>query len=425
MNFSRISGRAERNLFRPHKILVMNVKICYSYASKFKYTVTGEYKLKKVLTITLVLCLVFAGFLTWKNYTPKEKPADAEASVSTGAIDAEAIFALHAPDEVVMTIGEDEITWSQYYYYLMSNISYISNQFMYFGGVDWSLPVDEEGKVTVSDMVNDMSAQNLQQIFCATRFAEQNGVVLNDEQQAAVDKYIQDGIVSCCGEGATEEDFNKYLDGMHLPRSVFDMNVRWSYLDNNCFDKLYGENGSFVSDEAALAYVAANGYVHVNHILLLCTDPATGDALDDAAKAEKLAQAEALAKELRECESTEALLELFAQRKEELDEDSGKAGNPDGYIFNESTNFVPEFKAAGAALGEYEVSDPVESSYGYHVMLRLPIGPEDIVDEERGYSARLACAVEEYNDQLIAYMDSCPIEYAPGFENVNVQDFVK
>lgn len=381
--------------------------------------------MKKILALALVICLAFAGFLTWKNYTPKEKPAEPEAVSTTGGIDLDAIYALHAPDEVVMTVGGSEITWGDYFYYLTSNISYVSNQLSYFGAIDWTMTLDEEGKVTISDMVNDMSAESIHQILCATEFAEQNGVGLTAEQQTELDKYIQASIVSCCGEGATEEDFNQYLADMHLPRSVFDMNLRWNYLDNNCFNALYGENGSNVSDEDAMAYVAEKGYVHANHILFMCVDMTTGEALDEAAKAEKLAKAEALVKELRECGSTEELLALYAQRKQELDEDTGKTYYPDGYFFNADTSFVQEFKDAGAALAEYEVSDPVESSYGYHVMLRLPIEPDDMVDDTNGYSARLACAVDGYNEQLSAFMDSCPLEYAPGFENVNIQDFVK
>lgn len=392
--------------------------------------------MKKFFAIILAVCLLFTGFLTWKNASEKkaaEESTDinellAQLEAEQGSqsyIDFEAMYKLHAPDEVVLTVGSNEVTWDQLFYYIYSNINYVSQMFSYYGsGVDWSMPVDEEGTKTVSAAMTDMAAENIQQMIAATRFAEAEGVDLTAEQEAELQEYIQSNVTAACGEGATEEDFNEYLKSIYVPRSLFDTMMRWNYLDTNCFEKLYGANGANISDEDAMAFVDEAGYMWANHILFMCMD-AEGNALDDAAKAEKLTQAQALAEELRACKDNDELLALFAQRKQELDEDTGKTYYPDGYIFTMSDSYVQEFKDTANALSLYEVSDPVETSYGYHVMLRLPITPDTVIDESYGTTARQAVAEKRYNEDIVAYMNTLEVKFADGFEPVKVEDFIR
>lgn len=60
---------------------------------------------------------------------------------------------------------------------------------------------------------------------------------------------------------------------------------------------------------------------------------------------------------------------LFDQLMAEYNEDSGE---PDeGYTFGPG-EMVDEFYDGTAALEEYEISDLVESQFGYHIIMRLP-----------------------------------------------------
>ena len=107
-------------------------------------------------------------------------------------------------------------------------------------------------------------------------------------------------------------------------------------------------------------------------ILLLTMDPATGEELDETLVAEKAATAQRLAEELQAVKDPAELLERFARLKEEYCEDSGKTVYAEGYTFTPHT-MAAEFEAACKALEPYEVSDPVLSKYGYHVILRRPL----------------------------------------------------
>ena len=75
-------------------------------------------------------------------------------------------------------------------------------------------------------------------------------------------------------------------------------------------------------------------------------------------------------------------MERFKELKEEYCEDTGKTAFPDGYLFR-SGEMVEEFENAAMLLEEYGVSEPVESPYGYHIILRLPLDADALM----GYSS--------------------------------------
>lgn len=379
--------------------------------------------MKKLIAAILIVCVAFAGFLTWKNYIP---PVAETPTLEVRTVDYEALYATHDPDEIVMNVGGDEITWREFFYYLSANVGYINNMFAYYGGeADWDMVADETTGETIGENVWTLARQSVGQLHACTLFAKSHGAELTEEQEAALDAELQDVIVRTCGEGATEADFDEYLKSMYASRELYDMMSRWNYLDGRCFDIMYGEKGASISDEDALKYIEDNDYAQLNHILFLTRDMTTGEDLDEAAAAEKLAQAEALVEELRAAETTEELLSLYAQRKEELDEDTGKTAYPNGYTVTPETQFVQEFLDGGYALGDYEVSDPIKSVYGYHVMLRLPLTPDSILDESTGKTARELVAEKLYNEALKAYIDTLSFDFVDGFTPVSISGFVR
>ena len=150
----------------------------------------------------------------------------------------------------------------------------------------------------------------------------------------------------------------------------------------------------------------------------MTVDPATGEALDEAAKAQKLEQAKAVAQELQAITDTEALLARFRELKDEYCEDTGKVNFPEGYTFTPGT-MVQEFEDAVNALEDYQVSDPVETSYGYHVIMRLPLSVDAAIeyasDGVTPLTAKGKASNQEYGQRLQSFYESLTPEYAPGF----------
>lgn len=82
----------------------------------------------------------------------------------------------------------------------------------------------------------------------------------------------------------------------------------------------------------------------------------------------------------------------------EYSEDGGLATNPDGYIFDSSDSLVGGFREATLALAVGEISDVVETDYGYHIMLRLPIDPADYRND--CISARMSAKITLEQERL-------------------------
>ena len=160
-----------------------------------------------------------------------------------------------------------------------------------------------------------------------------------------------------------------------MTREFYDRMNRINYLYRQGYIQLFGETGELIDDAAAIAYLEDNGYVSANHILLMTIDSATGEALDEETIAAQEEKAKEIAAELQAIEDPQLLLARFAELKEEYCEDTGKVSYPDGYTFTPGT-MVAEFEDTCNALEDYQVSDPILSSYGYHVIIRLPLDPD-------------------------------------------------
>ena len=97
--------------------------------------------------------------------------------------------------------------------------------------------------------------------------------------------------------------------------------------------------------------------------------------------AAKLETANDLLAQLRASDDPEA---LFAQLADEYSEDPGRETNPTGYIYTPGT-MVQIFEDTAAALAPGEISDVIQSDYGYHIILRkdLSQGFSDYPDQKR------------------------------------------
>ena len=202
---------------------------------------------------------------------------------------------------------------------------------------------------------------------------------------------------------------------------------RVNYLYRQGFVQAYGENGELVEDGIAAQYLADNNYLAATHILLMTVDPSNFQELDEAAAAEKLAKAQEIADELKAIEDDAERLARFAELKAEFCEDTGKEVYPDGYIFLPG-KMVAEFEDAVLSLEEYQVSDPVKSDYGYHVIMRLPLDPDGVIEysnDGTAMTARSKAANEAYGEALQAAFDSLSVDYAEGFEAPDLLDYLQ
>ena len=158
------------------------------------------------------------------------------------------------------------------------------------------------------------------------------------------------------------------------------------------------------------AYLDEVGRYKAKHILLATIDLDTREPLDEATVAQKKAQAEDFLAQLRAAEDPIA---LFDDLMNEHSEDSGLATNPDGYTTAKGEMVAP-FEEAALALKAGEISEVVESDFGYHIILRLPLDPDDFRDDCVG------SLMEKRIDQEIERLG---LEKTAAFDKLNVGDF--
>lgn len=409
--------------------------------------------MKKFFVLLLVLCLAFAGLISYASYVPMpiadmaeltetpayegeteaaavaEEAVVEEAAPAYQGLDYQAILALHDEDEVVANMGDKDVTWREYFYWLFVQANQIDNYLAqmsaYYGmEADWNAMATED--MSISELTVHNAEFMISQVQAIEDFARANGVELTDDDKAAIAEQLAADMQSMLGEDADEAAFNEHLLTAHMDRDMYDRLNRAEYLTRRSFTQLYGDQGELVADADALAYLEANDYINASHILLMTMDPATGTALDDAAKAEKLEKAKALAAELSAIEDEAERLERFNALKQELCEDTGKVNFPNGYTFTPGT-MVPQFEDACLALDSYSVSDVVETTYGYHIIIKLPLDADAAVLTADGNSStgRLLSANDSFNKGMNDAVEARALEYAEGFEYIDLSKFVK
>lgn len=408
--------------------------------------------MKKFVSILIIICLVFGAAITYTgcgandaaesepspepSAEPSESVDDTETeTASVPQLDFEELYASHDADEVVMTMDGEDVTWEEYFYWLYySGVqvnNYINqmaaNMSAYGMNVTWDDAADDSG-ISFKDYVVQLAEDNIRQIHSIKKFSAENDVTLTEDNLKAIEEQRKTDMVNLCGEEVSDEEFAEFLKSTYyLPIKVYDDMNEINYLYQNCFAKLYGENGEKLSDEKAEAYLKDSGYMNAAHILFMTVDPSTGEALDDETIAEKKALADKFAAELAGITDTEKLQERFAEIKDEYCEDTGKEAYPDGYIFTPGT-MVTEFEDTVNALEDYQVSEPVESRYGYHIIMRLPLTIDTVLktsDSGTPLTARALAANQEYGEKLDACNDGIEIVYTDAFTGFGIADYIK
>lgn len=359
-----------------------------------------------------------------------EAEAEAETQEDNTAAEYAALYAIHEPDYVVASIDGRDVTWADYYYFLHFQAQQMSNYFAqmanyYEMDVGWQ---DEyETGLSFEDFAVDNTESMLRELYGIEKYAAEHDNELDAEDEETLQAQRESDIVSVCGEGATEEDFAEALKLMYISDELYTRLNACNILYIEGFEREYGAQGELMDEAEAVRFLEDNGYLAANHILFLTTDSETGEELSEEEIAEKRAQAEELVEELRAIDDVDARLARFAELKSEYDEDTGKTGYPEGYVFTEGT-MVSEFEDAVKALGDYEVSDPVLSNYGYHVIMRLPHGAGRTVqylNNGTPVDARYLSASSKYTNDMQSLYKSLDIDYAEDFEQIKLSEYVK
>lgn len=304
-------------------------------------------------------------------------------------------------DKIVMQVGELEIPAELYFYwlcYVCSSLEYnILNDYNNYGmysscvdgetrTVDWTA---EYAGIPLMNYARSQTESTIKYYMSIEALAKEKNVGLSTANRVDMENDFQ----SATEEMGEDLDFGTYLKMLGVSRESFDRISAASYLYMNLLDLVFTEDSDlYLSDEDYDQYAT-----YADHILIASQNMQTGESLPPEQTAEKYQLAEELLEQLRAADDPET---LFAELAGEYSEDPSRAEHPTGYIYTANT-MLPEFESAAAQLEPGEISDIVQSDYGFHIILR-----RDLVAALREEESQKVDIARAYLDQLLSKQNS-------------------
>lgn len=293
--------------------------------------------------------------------------------------------------DTALTVNGQEVPADLFLYWLALNCAYFQQ--------NYGLPLDGSyGNAVLQDSLT-MTAYY---VIMEQKVLEE-GCPLTDEQRSEIQaEMVADG--------------QETYDNRKLLFNLTDETMEFIYSVTDYYDNLLHTLTSAPTQDELNQYV-----YQAKHILLLTVDmdgtPTVQDgayvypSLDEETIAEKKALADDLLSQLRSSDDPEA---LFDDLMNEYSEDTGLESNPDGYTTTVG-QMVPAFEETALSLEFGEISDVVESSYGYHIILRGEV--EDLDSYADQYRQSL---LDARIDQWLEDAEVTPVET---IENLDVANF--
>lgn len=348
--------------------------------------------MKKRISILLVLTLLLSCLAGCsKPDTPEATEPDYNA-VPTLFYDITGI----PHDKVVMTVGNVEVPAELYFYwvcYVCSSLEYnilseYSNYGMYSScinretmTVDWTstyanMPLMEYALAQAEDTIKYyMSIEEL---------AAEKNAGLTTANQVDMENTFRQAVEEMGGGSA----FIDYLNMLGISRASFDRISAASYQYMNLLDLVFQEGSDlYLADEDYNKYAT-----YADHILIATQNMQNGESMTQQQQVEQYQFAIELADQIHAADDPIAKFEELAA---EYSDDPGREDYPTGYIYTAGT-MVAEFEEAAAGLQPGEISEPVQSDYGFHIILR-----RDLVAAIKEDESKKVEVAQEYLDQLL------------------------
>lgn len=266
-------------------------------------------------------------------------------------------------EAVTMEQGSISMGEARLYAYVMK-----SQYETYYGPSIWDMEV-EDG-TTFGDSVKNMITEQLVQMMVLNSQAEDYGVSLSDEDNQAVEEYVENfktniGEDVMEKEGITEDDV----------RAVVQQSTLAGYVYQAMLD---AEEVELTDEEKAEA-----ACIKVQHVLISTTDTTKKDAegnnvdMTDEEKetylSEQKAKAEEVLAKAKNGEDFKALADEYSSENAGFE----FAFDKNGFDPVNMSSMVEPFYTAAWTLGEGEISELVESQFGYHIIKCVSLNDEE------------------------------------------------
>ena len=311
------------------------------------------------------------------------------ADLSQGALEFSAGV---SPDDVLLTVNGGQVPADQFLY-VLGQACLRTQQYMSLYNVDLG---------SMPEMAGDLMEQGVELAVYHTLI----------RQKAAE--------LGCLPTDAQNEEIRKAMDEADLAANA----PFWGLTDRGS-EFVFAMNTYYNNVLEAVTHAPSqeelNEYLYrVKHILIKTVDDSRQPLPEDQI-AEKKAQAEDLLAQLKAASDLPARFdELMNEHSEDGRTEDGALAAPDGYLAAPG-DMVSAFEAASYALQPGELSELVETEFGYHIILRLPteVTAEEMADPEYADGFRM----NAMEDQMEQWMEEADIVRSDELANLNAIDF--
>lgn len=343
--------------------------------------------------LTLSLCACNSGGGADPSADPSEaasgEPSATPEIVADLSQDPLQFTAGLSADDTLLTINGEDVPASLVLYWLDYNC-YV---FMYQYGL-YGLTLSEYGDTVKEQAVSLCTSE----VVLRQKAAELGCLPTDAQVQEARDRITAD------------PDTTEFFKTGY---SFTDSSIEYLYLADAYYNNMLAALTHEPSEEELQEYIDAQGAYRVKHILLKTVDDNRQPLADDVI-AEKKAQAEDLLAQLQAV-GAQSLEKKFDELMMAHSEDNPQ-NNPDGYTTSTGQMVAP-FEEASLALKEGEISGIVESEFGYHIILRLPLADETITQYRTDFRTTAL------RDQVDQWIEESEIVQSDALTNLDVADF--
>ncbi len=267
--------------------------------------------------------------------------------------------------DVVATVGKEVITESELSYVIANMVEGTKSQFSAMALTEeqqkeqWETDID--GKKP-ADFIKEYALSEVINYAVFAQAAKDEGLSVSSSE-----------VNTQLSKAFTEADFELLKETYGVPKAGIKGIVRKQMLKEKYINRVVSKEEAYTPTEEQLMEIFRKDYLKAQHILLMTTNEETGEELSEEEVAAKERQALNL---LRRAQGGADFVTLMMENSE----DPGMATYPLGYVFTEG-EMVTEFYEAAKALEENEISDLVKTSYGYHIIKRVPLEDADFAEK--------------------------------------------
>ena len=364
---------------------------------------------KKLLCAGLSGALLIGAMAGCSTADPQPTPAaDDIAYQATGL----------ARDTVLFTVDGRDVTADQYLYWLLTSISEAKSAGYLADDEAWEETIEDQ---PTNDYLKNKALEISKLYAVVANHAEEQGANVTEEQRAEAEEQLEQ-------VGAMYEQYyglttQEWLDQQCISREGY-LSLNDAYYQVQNLQTSMEEAGELTpTDEDIQNMIDAEGIYNCKHILIAFPAHDDGSDVTDEEKAATKAEADALYQEITAAADPIAVFDAAMNEKSDdgRDQTSGELLKPEGYTFlasgallDGSSSLVSEFVTAGTALAVDEISAPVATDYGYHILLRQNADNED---------TRAAYSNYAMNQMLDQWTADAKVETTEAFDKLDPKAF--